>query len=73
MKIGRAGWSPDEDRVLVLSHLPTNLTHSSTHPFAAMKIGPAGWSPNEDKLDVGQREWKLLVSGFNYAVWEAVF
>lgn len=39
----------------------------------AMKIGPAGWSPNEDKVSVGQKEWKLISSGTNYAVWEAVF
>lgn len=29
-------------------------------------------SPNGDKVDVGQKEWKLVSSGFQYAVWEAV-
>ncbi|GAB4823092.1 hypothetical protein N2152v2_010138 [Parachlorella kessleri] len=39
----------------------------------AMKIGPANWSPNGDGVDVGQKEWKLITSGHNYAVWEAIF
>lgn len=38
-----------------------------------MKIGPASWSPGQDKVDVGQKEWKLVASGFNWAVWEAIF
>ena len=38
-----------------------------------MKIGPGDWSPTHDKLDVGQREWKLVASGFQWAVWEAIF
>lgn len=38
----------------------------------AMKIGPGDWSPTSDKVDVGQKEWKLLHSGPNFAVWEAV-
>jgi len=38
-----------------------------------MKIGPANWSPNGDGVDVGQKEWKLITSGHNYAVWEAIF
>lgn len=39
----------------------------------AMKIGPGDWSPNSDGVQVGQKEWKLVSSGFQYAVWEAVF
>ena len=39
----------------------------------AMKIGPANWSPGSDKVDVGQKEWALLHSGPNFAIWEAVF
>ncbi|PRW34079.1 glycoside hydrolase isoform A [Chlorella sorokiniana] len=39
----------------------------------AMKIGPADWSPNSDGVQVGQKEWRLVSSGFQYAVWEAVF
>jgi alpha-amylase len=39
----------------------------------AMKIGPADWSPKEDKIDLGQKDWKLLHSGPNFAMWEAVF
>ncbi|PSC74900.1 glycoside hydrolase [Micractinium conductrix] len=39
----------------------------------AMKIGPADWSPTTDKVDVGQKGWKLVHSGFQFAVWEAVF
>eukprot|EP00887_Chlorella_sp_A99_P008140 scaffold12.g8140.t1 len=39
----------------------------------AMKIGPASWSPTSDKVDVGQKEWKLLASGPNWAVWQAIF
>lgn len=38
-----------------------------------MKIGPGDWSPTLDKVDVGQKEWKLLHSGPNFATWEAVF
>lgn len=39
----------------------------------AMKIGPADWSPTTDKVDVGQKSWKLLHSGFQFAVWGAEF
>jgi alpha-amylase len=39
----------------------------------AMKIGPGDWSPESDKVEVGQKEWKLLTSGPNFAVWGAVF
>ena len=39
----------------------------------AMKIGPGDWSPTLDKVDVGQKEWELLHSGLNFAVWAAVF
>lgn len=52
--------------------LPCSLLWPAA-PAAAMKVGPGNWSPNDDKVDVGQKEWKLLTSGFNYAVWEAVF
>ena len=30
-------------------------------------------SPASDNLDVGQKGWKLLASGFQFAVWEATF
>jgi alpha-amylase len=39
----------------------------------AMKIGPASWAPSEDDMDIGQKNWVLLHSGPNFAVWEAVF
>lgn len=39
----------------------------------AMKIGAGDWSPTGDKVDVGQKQWKLVHSGFQFAVWEAVF
>lgn len=38
----------------------------------AVKIGPGHWSPNDSK-DAGVMEWKLLHSGHNFAVWEAVY
>jgi hypothetical protein len=39
-----------------------------------MKIGPGDWSPRHDKgLDMGQKDWSLLHSGPNFAVWQAVF
>jgi hypothetical protein len=37
-----------------------------------MQIGPGSWSPTDDKNDVGAKQWKLLHSGVNFAVWEAV-
>ncbi|EFN55550.1 hypothetical protein CHLNCDRAFT_31136 [Chlorella variabilis] len=39
----------------------------------AMKMGPADWSPTKDGVDVGQKKWQLVHSGFQFAVWEAVF
>ena len=38
----------------------------------AMKIGRGDWSPNGARLELGQKEWKLMASGPGFAVWEAV-
>ncbi|KAL4522614.1 hypothetical protein Ndes2526A_g01021 [Nannochloris sp. 'desiccata'] len=38
----------------------------------AVKIGPGNWSPSE-ALGGGIKEFKLLHSGHNFAVWEAVY
>ncbi|KAI8469622.1 MAG: glycoside hydrolase superfamily [Monoraphidium minutum] len=38
----------------------------------ALKIGRGDWSPNGANVNVGQKEWKLTVSGQNVAVWVAV-
>lgn len=37
----------------------------------AMKIGPGNWSPKTEK-DTGMKDWKLLHSGYNFAVWEGI-
>ena len=37
----------------------------------AMKIGPASWSPAHDNKCAG-KEWKLLHSGPNFAVWQGL-
>jgi hypothetical protein len=37
-----------------------------------MKIGRGEWSPNSTGTNVGQKEWRLAVTGQNVAVWEAV-
>lgn len=39
----------------------------------AMKIGPASWAPSQEDSDGGQKEWRMVHSGPNLAVWEAVF
>ncbi len=39
----------------------------------AMKVGPGDWSPGAANLQVGQKEWKLALSGPNYAIWEAIY
>lgn len=38
----------------------------------AMKIGRGNWSPSDANLNVGQKEWKLEITGQNTAVWVAV-
>ncbi|KIY94390.1 alpha-amylase, putative [Monoraphidium neglectum] len=38
----------------------------------ALKIGRGDWSPNSAGINVGQKEWKLTVTGHNVAVWVAV-
>jgi alpha-amylase len=39
----------------------------------AMKMGHGDWSPRQSNLNLGQKEWKLVCSGPNFAVWEAVY
>ncbi len=39
----------------------------------AMKVGPGDWSPDIANLQLGQKEWKLAMSGPNTAVWEAIY
>jgi hypothetical protein len=34
---------------------------------------PAACSPTKDGVDVGQKKWALVHSGFQFAVWEAQF
>lgn len=36
----------------------------------AMKIGPGDWAPSQSSGELAQRKWKLIVSGFQFAVWE---
>ena len=38
----------------------------------AIKMGPGHWAPTEEK-NTGAKNWKLLHSGHNFAVWEAVY
>ena len=38
----------------------------------AVKVGPGHWDPAEEK-GMGVKEWKMLHSGHNFAVWEAVY
>lgn len=39
----------------------------------AMKVGPGNWSPHDDGLQIGQKDFKLITSGPNFAVWDAVY
>ena len=39
----------------------------------AMKVGWGNWSPNEDGVQLGQKDWLLLTSGPNFAVWQAIY
>ena len=41
--------------------------------FSSSLAAPLPCSPTTDKVDVGQKGWKLVHSGFQFAVWEAVF
>ena len=38
----------------------------------AVKIGPGDWSPESAGVQVGQREWVLNCSGYQFAVWDAI-
>ena len=38
-----------------------------------VKVGPGNWSPKDDGLQIGQKDWKLVTSGPNFAVWDAVY
>ena len=42
-------------------------------PCALLRLPCVPCSPAGDNLDVGQKGWKLLASGFQFAVWEATF
>lgn len=53
-------------------HLPPTSPLHHRPPQVAMKIGRGDWSPNGANVNVGQKEWKLTVSGQNVAVWVAV-
>lgn len=39
----------------------------------AVKVGYGSWSPGESNIQIGQKSWKLICSGPQFAVWEAVF
>lgn len=56
---------------------PPSRTHrkSVLHSFLPSFLPSclAHRSPRSDKVDVGQKEWKLAASGFQWAVWEAIF
>ena len=39
----------------------------------AMKVGWGNWSPNEEGIQLGQKDWLLLTSGPNFAVWQAIY
>ena len=64
--------SPHPCQVRILKAY-TSLYAAVIDKRVAMKIGPADWSPNRESHDFEVKDWKLLTSGPQYAVWEAVF
>ena len=57
---------------VVIQKASSDVYAASIDNKIAMKVGPGDWSPEMVKLQMGQKEWKLLCSGPQYAVWEAV-
>ena len=57
---------------VVIQKAATDVYAASIDNKIAMKVGPGDWSPEMVNLQMGQKEWKLLCSGPQFAVWEAV-
>ncbi|CAL5221418.1 g3605 [Coccomyxa viridis] len=57
---------------VVIQKASTDVYAASIDNKIAMKVGPGDWSPEMVNLQMGQKEWKLLCSGPQFAVWEAV-
>lgn len=58
----------------VLVHKATNDVYAaSVDKKIAVKVGPGNWSPQDGGVQIGQKDWTLVTSGPNFAVWDAVF
>lgn len=60
-------------RQVVIQKASADVYAATIDAKIAMKVGPGDWSPTMANLQVGQREWKLVVSGHQFAVWEAIY
>ena len=40
--------------------------------WVGVQIGPGDWSPGAANVQIGQRNWRLALSGPSFAVWDAV-
>lgn len=60
-------------RQVVIQKASSDVYAATIDAKIAMKVGPGDWSPTMANLQMGQREWKLVVSGHQFAVWEAIY
>lgn len=62
-----------EPMQVVIQKATADVYAATVDAKIAMKVGPGDWSPQMANLQMGQRDWALVCSGHNMAVWEALY